>query len=279
MRCSPSPVPERRRAALRIGVAALALCGAAAARAQPAADGAAPTAEQIVGRHVAARGGLAAWSKVRTMLWVGHIDSAGASEPNLQFALQMKRPDKTRFEVSVQRQRSVRAFDGVHGWKLHTGREGRPEVQPYTADELQFAREVPGIDAPLLDAQAKGATVALEGVDAVDGRKAYRLGVTLPSGTHQHVWIDVETFLDVKYERLAHGPRAGGAVAVVNRRFETFEGLQIPTTVEIGAGSGKAPDRMVIERVAINRPLPDRMFAKPDVFRERGVPGLGAAAQ
>jgi hypothetical protein len=182
MSCSRNPAPERRRAISRVAVAALALCGGAPAWARSLSDDAVPSAAQIVERHVAARGGLDAWRRVQTMLWVGHVESASAPAPSLPFALQMKRPDKERFELSLQSQRTVRAYDGHAGWKLRMGRDGKPEVQPYTEDELRFAREAPGIEQPLMGWQDKRVAFALEGLDPVEGREAYRLAVTLPSG-------------------------------------------------------------------------------------------------
>ena len=35
------------------------------------------TAEQIVEKNVAARGGLEPWRKIETMVWVGHMERAG----------------------------------------------------------------------------------------------------------------------------------------------------------------------------------------------------------
>jgi hypothetical protein len=55
------------------------------------------------------------------------------------------------------------------------------------------------------------------------------------------------------------------------RNYRTFEGLQIPTTIETGAGTIKAPDKMVIEKISLNPPLDDRVFAKPRVPGQRNA--------
>jgi hypothetical protein len=261
----------------RVGVAVLVVCMAAGVRAEEATVDQALSVEQIVAKHVDARGGLEAWRKVETMAWTGHVESPGSQLPNLPFALEMKRPDRTRFELTSDGVKSVRAFDGKQGWKVRLTRDAKPEVQSYTTDELKFAHDAPGIDGPLMDYEAKGVAVALDGVDEVEGRKAYRISVTLPSGARSHVWIDTQTFLDVKYDRLSHDLRGrGGTVAVYNRAFRTVSGLVIPTTIEIGAGSAKLPDKMVIERVAINPPLEDRTFARPGTFGRAQTVTIGA---
>jgi hypothetical protein len=248
-----------------IAMAALAALSVAAATAADSAH-ALPefTAEQIVEKNVAARGGAEAWRKVQTMAWVGHMESADAPLRNVAFALEQKRPNKTRFELNALGQKTLRIFDGGHGWKVRAGRDGSPDVQPFTPQELRFAQEAMVIDSPLIDHIAKRVAVELDGVDRVEGRRAYRLILRTPSGERHNVWIDAQTFLDVKYDRTSYNAAGqAGTVSVLYRDYKTVDGLQIPSTIETGVGSGKAPDRMVIEKIAVNPPLDDRMFARP----------------
>jgi outer membrane lipoprotein-sorting protein len=249
---------------------------AVAALAGEAASPPALTAIQIVDKNVAARGGLDAWRKVKTMVWIGHLESANPAEEGTAFDLAQKRPDKTRFELANLQRKTMHVFDGARGWKVTAPASGRPELKPYTPQELQFAKEAQGIDGPLIDYRAKGNTVALEGTDDVDGRLAYRLKVTLPSGESHHVWVDAKTFLDVKYDRTSYDAKGfAGTVSVESHDYKAIQGLQIPMTLEIGAGSGKVPDRMVIDKVELNVPLPDRLFAEPSGLR----PGMPMAAR
>jgi hypothetical protein len=255
-----------------IAVALLTAWLAAGAAAKESAPAAKLSAAQIVDRNVNARGGLEAWRKIQSMVWVGRMESADAPVPSMPFVLQQQRPNKTRFELTAQSQTSLRIFDGAQGWKMHGSRDGHPGIQPFTAQELQFAQEGQGIDGPLIDYQAKGIAIALEGVEQVEGRDAYRLSVRLPSGTLHHVWVDAKTFLDVKYDRISYNA-AGvpGPVSVFYRSYQAVEGLQIPSVLEIGVGSGKVPDRMTIERIALNPPLDERTFARPGTPRQRSA--------
>ena len=222
------------------------------------------TAEQIVEKNVAARGGLEPWRKIETMVWVGHMERAGGPMASVPFVLQQKRPNKTRFEVNAVGQRSVRVFNGAHGWKARPAADGSPDVQQYTPQEAKFARDESVIDGPLIDYQAKGTSVALQGVEEVEGRKAYRLRLRLASGEQHSVWVDAQTFLEIRYDRTSYN-LAGvpGTVSVFYRDYRSIDGLQIPSVLEIGTGSGKAPDKMVIEKIALNPPLDDRVFARP----------------
>lgn len=235
------------------------------------------TAAEIVDKNVAARGGLEAWQKIQTMAWVGHIESAHAPAPNMQFALEMKRPNMTRFEIKAQNQKSVRIFDGTNGWKLRPTSKGKPDLQQYTNEELDYARNGPGIDGPLMDYQAKGADVTLDGVDEVEGHQTYRLNVKLSSGVSHHVWIDAQTFLDLKYDREA--VNASGQpimVPVFYRNYQTIEGLQVPLMIETGDGTIQTTDKMTIDKILINPPLDNQIFAKPDVPQRRNVVTVNA---
>jgi hypothetical protein len=198
----------------------------------------------------------------------------------------MKRPNKTRFELMVQSQTAVRTFDGAQGWKLRQASSGRPEMQPYTANEVNYARNEQGIGGPLMDYAANGIAIRLEGVDEVEGRKAYRLALRFPSGIAQHVWIDAQTFLDIKSERELRG-RSGqtAKVEVFYRNYQAIEGLQMPMIIESHDGNSKAGDKMVIAKVLLNPPLDDQMFGKPgmperhSMGRNGRTPADGIASQ
>ena len=185
-------------------------------------------ATEIVAQNVAARGGLDAWRKVETMVWIGHIESAQAPLPSMRFKLEQKRPNRTRLQINAL---GVRVFDGVQGW---------------------------------IDYAAKGNSVTLEGVDEIGGRKAYHLNVRLAKGGNEEVWVDTMTYLDIRYDRMADGP--AGALRRVSATYDdyrTVEGLQIPFLIETGGGPGITPDKMQIETVVLNVPLDDSTFGNP----------------
>lgn len=260
-------------------VAALA---AGIAAAIVASEGQAAAAElsaaQIVEKNVAARGGLDAWRKVQTMVWVGHMTSAHAPTPMMLFVMQQQRPNRTRFEVNALGERTVRVFDGTRGWKAKPG-HGGPEVKPFTFEEATFARAGQVIDGPLIDYAAKGNTVTLEGFDEIEGHKAFRLGVRLATGENDHVWIDARTFLDLRYDRPSSTAAGAPTVSLFYRDYKAYEGLQIPTVIETASAPGVTPDKMVIENVMLNSPVDDRTFARPGTHESRSRMATGGRSQ
>ena len=254
-------------AALAYAPSSLGTEGSAKATRAPTAQGGL-SAEQIVAKNVAARGGLEAWRHVQTMVWLGHIESTHSTVPGMLFMLSQRRPNKMRFEINAMGDKTVRVFDGAQGWRLRPA-HGQPEVRPYSIDEIRFEQGGPGIDGPLIDSAAKGSSVSLAGVDQIEKRRAYHMVVKTAAGETQHVWVDTESFLEVRYDRAVVGAGGSRTLSVVYRDYKTTDGLQIPSIIETGAGAGSTPDRMVIERVAVNPPLDDRTFAEPGAQRPR----------
>lgn len=233
------------------------------------------TAEEIVARNVEARGGLDKWRSIRTMIWTGQLESDTAPAPTIAFTLEQKRPNKTRFEITGVGARTMRIFDGIHGYKVRARREGGPDIQPYSIEEIRFARDSQAIDGPLIDYAAKGSRVALVGLERLGDQPAYHLQVTYTSGEHQDVWLDAHTFLELRADRPAYSTAAsGGAIAVpagsvpvFYREFKEFDGIMLPTVIEIGGSDKRTPDRMLIERVLINASIEDRIFERPGTPR------------
>jgi len=243
----------------------------AAVQAMPP-PGPALSAEQIVERNVSARGGLDAWRQIRTMVWAGHMLGSSPDQPMLQFVLDQARPDKTRFEVNAMGKVSVRVFDGLHGWKLRPGRGLTPDVQAFDIKEVRFAQEEQVIDGPLIDYAARGSQLTLVGLEDVGGRQAWHLDVTRASGTRESVWVDAETFLDARYDRISYGPGGNPVlVTVFYRDYHQVQGVQIPFLIDMGGVYDKPANRMVIEHVALNVDLDPRVFAEPGHERRRAV--------
>lgn len=246
---------------------------AAAALAAPATSThlkPATTVGEVIERNATARGGLAAWRKVETMVWLGHLQRAGNNAQPVPFAVQLKRPNLTRFELKEQSNDFTRIFDGAHGWKVRPAGDGRPEIKSFSPEEVNYARTEFVVDGPLIDCQAKGVTATLDGIDMIEGREAYRLSLRLPSGGDRKLWIDTETNLDVRYDRPATNPlKPGAPVSVYYRDYTRIEGVKIPRSIETGVGAG-TPDKLIIDKILVNPKLDEGTFLPPPTPMHRG---------
>jgi outer membrane lipoprotein-sorting protein len=278
-----------------------ALVAADAAKAPPPVP-ARLTASQIVERHIAARGGAQSWHAVHTMSWAGKMDAGvgdsaarsalyvrnswathngkptreaianaeqavakdkAAQQVELPFVLDMERPNKARVEIQFAGKTAVQVYDGTNGWKLRPFLN-RNAVEPFTQDEAKSQVGKWDLDGPLLDYAAKGTKVELESVEQVEGRNAYKLKLTAKSGDVHRIWIDAQSFLDVKVEGTPR--RMDGRIHTVwvyQRDFRSVQGLKIPFSLETTVDGYPDTHKMSIERVTVNPQLDDKLFTKP----------------
>ncbi|AXV77025.1 MULTISPECIES: outer membrane lipoprotein-sorting protein [Ralstonia solanacearum species complex] len=249
---------------------ALSLACTLAASGAAAADHASASqlsAAQIAERNVVARGGLQAWRAVNSMVMSGQIEAGGKKNTTLPFVMTLKRPHKNRLEIRFQGQTALQVYDGSQGWKVRPFL-GRDEVDPYTPDELKSAAASSELDGPLMDYASKGTRIAVQGVETVEGHRAYKLNLTMKDGSTRHLWIDAATFLDIKID--GEPRRLDGKmhdVAIYFRDYRTEHGLKVPHVLETAVQGVKQTHKITIERVAVNAPVDDALFAKPQLAR------------
>jgi hypothetical protein len=256
------------------------------------------TAAQIVDKHVAARGGLQPWRAVQTMSLTGKMDAGAGDSParalriarggkaptgnaaisatvtgsdkgeadkqvQLPFVLQIKRPNKSRLEIEFAGKTAIQVYDGTQGWKLRPFLN-RDSVEPFTAQEAKAEAEKGDMVDALIDYAAKGTQVELEKAEPVDGHDAYKLKLTMKGGEIRHVWIDAQSFLDVKVQGVPR--RMDGRmrdVWIYQRDFRPVQGLMMPFLVETAVEGYPGAHKMLIEKVAVNPKLDDALFTKP----------------
>jgi outer membrane lipoprotein-sorting protein len=245
-----------------LGCCLAAVAGTAAA-AEKAAPAAKLSAAQIVEKNVQARGGLKAWQAVTSLKMSGDMDAGGKADAKLPFVLALKRPNKSRLEITFAGQNAVQTFDGAQGWKVRPYLN-RDDVEPFSPAETKSAAAAAELDGPLIDAAKKGTRVELAGTEKVDGRQAYKLKLTAKDGTQRFLWVDAGTFLEAKISgeprKLDGRPHA---VTILYKDFRTVNGLKVPFKLETVVEGVKQHRTMVMRSVAVNPPLQDTLFAKP----------------
>src|SRR5690348_1968346 len=224
-----------------------ALASPAAMAATPAAPAASLTAEQIVEKNAAARGGLDAWRAVTTMAFSGEMDAGGKNDAKLPFTMTLKRPHKSRLELRFREQTALQIYDGNQGWKVRPFLN-RNEVEPFTPTEAKSAAGWTQLDGPLIDHAAKGTQVELTGAENVEGKSTYRLKVTPKSGPQRSIWVDAKSFLEVRIE--GEPRRIDGKmrpVFVYYRDYKSEKGLAIPRVLESVVEGVKGSHKMTIQ--------------------------------
>jgi outer membrane lipoprotein-sorting protein len=181
----------------------------------------------------------------------------------LPFVLEMKRPGKSRVELKVAGKTAIQVYDGGKGW-LKRPYLNRDDWEPFGPEQARSQADTWGLDNPLFDYAAKGTKVALEGVEKIDGRDAYQLKLTLKNGKVHRVWIDAQSFLDVRIEGTPR--RMDGrmrTVWITQRDFRSVQGVKVPFVLETSVDGYSDTHRMVLDKVAVNPKLDDSRFTKP----------------
>ncbi len=231
----------------------------------PAAFPQALTVDQIIEKNVAARGGLNAWREVKTITFTGKMDAGSKKNVQLPFVLKLKRPRMSRLEIDLAGKKALQIYDGTNGWKVRPFL-GRNEVEPFTTTELHTAAEEADLDGYLIDHEAKGIKVELMGTDSVEGHDAYRLKLTMKDGQVRHLWVDAQSFLEVKIEdpqRRLDGKMHN--VVTYYRDYASIGALKIPFVLETAVENVQPTRKITIETVVLNPELEQNAFAKPDL--------------
>jgi outer membrane lipoprotein-sorting protein len=218
----------------------------------------AETADDVIARHVAARGGM---EKIKAIQSVDM--KVKASQQGLEFPgrLEWKRPDKVRIEMTIQGKTMVQGYDGKTAWTIMPFL-GSPDPQAMSADDAKDVIEQADMDGPLVDYKAKGNTVELVGKDDVDGAPAWKLKLTLKNGDVSYVYIDTETGLGVK--ETSKRKQQGSEIEIDSylTNFKPVEGVLFPFSIENKVG-GKSMGQFTIDSVKANVPFDDKMFLMP----------------
>jgi len=226
------------------------------------------TIDKIIEKNIAARGGLQAWRNVQTMTMTGKMDAGTKQNVQLPFVMKLKRPRMERLEIEFAGKTAVQVYDGTNGWKVRPFM-GRNEVEAYTAAELQTSATQTDLDGYLIDHEAKGIKAELEGTEPVEGHEAYKLKLTMKNGQARHLWVDAQSFLEVKVEGTPR--RLDGkmhAVETYYRNYTSISGLMIPLVLETAVEKVQPTRKIIIEKVLLNPKLEDNAFTKP------AVPGI-----
>lgn len=235
--------------------------GSLALAALVALPASAQTLDEVLARYVAARGGLEKLRAVKTLRMSGTMTvGPGAEAP---FTLEMKRPNLRRLEFTLQGTMGVQAFDGKTAWMILPFPEAR-EPQVLSPEEAREAEEDSDIDGPLVDYRAKGHQVELVGKEKLAEGEAWKLKLTLKSGTVRHVFLDATSFLEVRGEtrRSVRGRDLEGEAVFGD--YKEVAGLVFPHTIEAGPKGSARKQKLVFDKIEVNVPLDDARFRMPE---------------
>lgn len=232
-------------------VISLLACGVSAAWAQ--------SVDEIIAKHVAARGGMDKLKAVKTMRSTAKMQMGGMELPGV---LIVKRPGSARLEFTVQGLTAIQAYDGKTAWQV-VPFMGKKDPEEMTADERKEMEEQADMDGPIVDYKSKGNQVELVGKEKVEGADAIKLKVTLKNGDVKNVYLDADNYLQVKEETKRNIRGSEQEVETIMGDYKEVDGVMVPFAFEGGIKGQQEKQKITLEKVEFNVPVDDALFKMP----------------
>lgn len=230
---------------------------------------AAQTVDEIVARHVQARGG---YDKIKAIQTIRMTRTVATPFSSLAVTVYKKRPDLMRVEQTPKGQTAAtpRGINAEAAWD--TGQGGKILTRP--AKVALEAREIEAdFDGLLVDWKEKGHTLALEGTEVFGGSDAYKVKVTTRGGFVRYVYVDTRTFLEKgivgKALLPAIDPKTGEPrtqdTTLMFSDYRDVNGVKFPFSIDEDRTAGPITQSFAVytEKIELNVPMEDALFATP----------------
>lgn len=235
--------------------AGLLLAGLMAAAAQ------AQTADEIIAKNIAAKGGLDKIKGVQSMRITGKMMVGPGMEAPM--VIETARPHKVRMEFTFQGMTGIQAYDGKAGWSVMPFM-GKKDPEPMSADDLKQAEEQADMDGPLVDYKEKGHTVEYLGKDEIEGTPVYKLKITKKNGDIQTLYLDADSYLEIKAEgkTKVRGQEIEGETSFGD--YKEVGGLVMAHSIQSKMKGGQGPGQTItFEKIEVNPEIPASRFEMP----------------
>lgn len=220
-----------------------------------------PSVDDVVARHLAARGGLERIESVQSLRLTGRATAGPAHQARV--VREIQRPGRIRTEFTLQGVTAVRACEGESCWQV-APLQGQIDPETMSPEAAREAREPADIDGPLVHWRDKGHQVSLVGRESLNGRDVYRLETNLADGSVRHDLVDAESHLLVRSEteRLVGGRVRKAALTFGDHR--AVDGLVFAHSIEITAEGAPNTVVVILDKVEIDPSLDAARFPLPD---------------
>src|SRR5260370_14615416 len=225
-----------------------------------------PSVDELVNKNIAALGGSEKIQAIQAIKASGRLINRGGME--FPLTIYLKRPGLKRIDVNVQGKSIIHAFDGSDTWTINplTGSE---EPKKGDESELQRARESADemFAGDLFDYKAKGSTLEFAGNEEAHGRPAYKLKLVSRYGTVKYIYLDAETFLEIKTMTIRSHADPETAIDAYHSDYRPVPGVMIAYSSEFQ--NSRQLLILVFHKLQANLAMEDALFKFPVVSDAR----------
>jgi hypothetical protein len=216
----------------------------------------AATLEEVIEKHIDARGGRDNWDKVASIRISGDYTAFSKVEP---FTLTRARDNSYLLDTVMNGRVVVIGYDGATTWwDNHWFKEG---AQRMTGIDAEVAKGDAHFVNPLWNYQDLGMTAEYLGPTDYEGVPALGVKLTRPGGAEETWYLDPDSYLE--YARTSPGSDFGRALPqrTFFDDFREVEGVKIPYLVETQWYTRNRV--MHVAKVELNAKVESSLFAMP----------------
>ncbi len=226
----------------------------------------AQTADDLIAKNLAARGGPDRLAAIHTIVSRGELRFPG--DYKLTYKETRSRVGGSadacavRIEAALEGLAVIQAYDGTSGWRINPF-EGRKDAERMGADEARELADEGSIDGALLAARAKGSQVDYLGREDIDGTDAYKLRVTQSDGTVFTYYLDPDAYLEIKIleRRTIRGAEKETETDLGD--YERVAGVYFPFSISSGPKDSTDKEVITINSADANLAVAPELFAMP----------------
>jgi hypothetical protein len=224
----------------------------------------AQTVDEIVAKHVAARGGMDRINALQTLKITRTVATGIGS--NIRVIMYKKRPNLYRVEQGLATPGASMTARGVNAdaaWDTAPGGKITLRAEPAATE----ARDLDGdFDGLLVNWKDKGHAVRFEGRESMPGGDALKLRVTTKGGVERLIYLDATTYLDRRHTGTVTLPNGRRDVVIDFSNWQDVNGVKFPFDINEDRKGGNAPEQSLVfytEQIEANVPLDDALFVTP----------------
>ena len=223
---------------------------------------AAQTVDELVARHIDARGGQ---NHLKALQTIKIMRTVATPFSNVRVIIYRKRPQLFRVEQGPTDAGAALIPRGVNNsaaWDTIQGKiVTRSEAEATQTRELDA-----DFDGLLVDWKEKGHSVTLDGKDSLPWGEAYKLRVKTKGGAERVVYLDAKTYLERRQTGILKLPGGRQFDVVIDfDNYKEIDGVKFPFDITEDR-TGKEPSLSYVtytEKIEVNVPMDDAMFSTP----------------
>ncbi|MBU6200077.1 MAG: hypothetical protein KGI64_11470 [Xanthomonadaceae bacterium] len=221
------------------------------------------TADELIARNAAARGGLDKLEAIKTLKAEGKMRFIGGfGSIDLTFVQYKQAPDSIRTEATVQGLTQVQAWDGHEAWQISPF-QGRRDPERISDDDAKSLADDAPIAGSLIGYKERGAQVEYLGTEDVDGTNAYKLKVAFKNGDVEFVYLDPDHYVEIRTvgQRKVRGTETEDITDYGD--YERVDGVYFPFSIDTKTRGDGGEVVLTVDKAQANVPMDAALFAFP----------------